>query len=51
MKVDSYGSLSIENKLALYNVIILIKSFLNNDKDHYYHKVFLEKLSYQLAEK
>ena len=29
---------------------ILIKSVLNKDKDHYYHKILLEKFLYQLAE-
>ena len=49
IKVDSYDSLPIEKRLALHNVIIHIKSFLNKDKNHYYYKIFLEKCSYQLA--
>ena len=51
MKVDSYDPILIEKILALYNVIIYIKSVLNKDKNHYYHKIFLEKCSYQLAKK
>ena len=35
--------------MTLHNVIILIKSGLNKDKNHYYYKIFLEKCSYQLA--
>ena len=50
IKVDSYDSLPIEKTLTFYNVIILIKSVLNKDKNHYYYKIFLEKCSYQLAE-
>ena len=51
IKVDSYDSLPIEKTLTLHNVIILIKSVLNKDKNHYYYKIFLEKCSYQLAKK
>ena len=50
-KVDSYDYLPIKKTLILYNVIILIKSVLNKDKNHYYCKIFLEKCSYQLAKK
>ena len=35
--------------MTLYNVIILIKSVLNKDKNHYYHNIILEECSYQLA--
>ena len=45
IKVDSYDSLSIEKTLALLNVIIHIKSFLNKDQNHYYYNIFLEKYS------
>ena len=51
IKVYSYDSLPIEKTLTLHNVIILIKSVLNKDKNHYYYKIFLEKCSYQLAKK
>ena len=50
-KIDSYDSLPVEKILTLHNVIMLIKSVLNKDKNHYYYKVFLEKCSYQLAKK
>ena len=50
-KVDSYDSLPTEKRLILHNVVILIKSVLNKDQNHYYYKIFLEKCSYQLAKK
>ena len=31
--------------MAFHNVILLIKSVLNKDKDKYYHKIVLEKAS------
>ena len=42
---------SYEKILSFHNVIILIKSVLNKDQNHYYYKIFLEKGSYQLAKK
>ena len=51
IKVDSYDSLPIEKILTLHDAVILIKSVLNNDKNHYYYKIFLEKFPYQLAKK
>ena len=51
IKVDSSDSLPIEKILTLHNVIILINSVLNKDKNHYYYKIFLEKCSYQLVKK
>ena len=50
IEVDSYDSLPIEKILTLHNVIVLIKSVLNNDENHYY-KIYLEKCSCQLAKK
>ena len=43
--------LPIEKILTLHSVIILLKSVLNKDKNHYYYRIFLEKCSYQLAKK
>ena len=37
--------------MTLHIVIIHIKLVLNKDKNHYYYKIFLEKYSYELAEK
>ena len=51
IKVDSYDSLPIEKILTLHDAVIRIKSVLNNDKNHYYYKIFLEKFPYQLAKK
>ena len=51
IKVDSYDTLPIEKILNLHDVIILIKTVLNKDIDHYYFKILLEKCSYQLAKK
>ena len=51
IKADSYDSLPIEKRLTLHNVIILIKSVLNKDKNHYYYKIFLDKCLYQLVKK
>ena len=51
IKVHSYDSLSLEERLILHNVKIIIKSVLNKDKNHYYYNIFLEKCSYQLAKK
>ena len=44
IRIDSYNSLYIEKKLTLHNVIILIKSVFNRDKDNYYYSIFLEKV-------
>ena len=51
INVGSYDPFLIEKLLTLHNVIILIKSVLNRDKNHYYCKIFLEKCSYHLAKK
>ena len=51
IKVDSYDSLPVEKTLAVHNVIIVIKSVLNKDKNHHYYKIFLEKCSFQLVKK
>ena len=50
-KIDSYDSLLLEKTLTLHNVIILIRSVLNKDQNHYYYDTFLEKYLYQLNEK
>ena len=51
VKVDSCDSFPIGKILTLHNVIILIKSVHNNDQNHYYYNIFLEKCSYQMAKK
>ena len=48
IKVDSYDFLSLEEALTLHNVLILIKSVFNKEKNNYWSIIFLEKGSYQL---
>ena len=36
-KVDSYGSLPLEKEMTFHDVITLINSFFNRDKNNYYH--------------
>ena len=43
IRIDSYNSLPIEKILTFYNVTILIKSVVNENKNHYYYNIFLEK--------
>ena len=43
IKVDSYDSFPIEKILTLHNIIILIKSVLNEDQSQYHYNSFLEK--------
>ena len=47
INVYSWDSLPLEKKLTLHNVLILIKSILNKDQNHYYYNTFSEKCSYQ----
>ena len=51
IKVDSYHFLPIEKRSSLFNIIILINSVLNKDKNCYYYNIIFEKCSYQLAKK
>ena len=47
IKVDSYDSLPLEKALTFYNVMILIKSGFNKDKNNYYYDLFLKKCLYK----
>ena len=49
ISVYSCDSLPLEKTLTLHNVLILIKSILNKDQNHYYYNTFSEKCSYQIA--
>ena len=49
IKVGSDDTLPIEKTVTLLNVLILIKSVLNKDQDHYYYNIFFQKFLYQLA--
>ena len=52
IKVDSYNSLPLEKTMAFHNVIILIKSVWNKDKNKYYcNMFFLKKSPYELPKK
>ena len=46
VKVDSYKSLPLAKTITFHNIIILIESIWNKDKNNYYYKIFLEKASY-----
>ena len=46
-RIDSFNSLPIEKILTFYNVIILIKSVVNKNKNQYYYNRFLKKGSYK----
>ena len=45
---EPYNSLPKEKILTFHNVIILIKSFVNRNKNEYYYNIFLEKGSYKI---
>ena len=47
IKAYSYDSLPLENTFTVHNVIILIKSVFNKDKNSYYYNILLEKCSYK----
>ena len=47
IRIDSYNSLPIEKKLTFPNVLTLIKSVVNEDKNNYNHNIFLEKGLYE----
>ena len=40
MIVDSYNSLPIKKILTFHNVMILIKSVVNKNKNKYYYNIF-----------
>ena len=43
IRIDSYNYLPTEKILTFNNVIMLIKSVVNKNKNGYYHNIFLEK--------
>ena len=47
IRIDSYNSLPIEKILTFHNVIILIKSVVNKNKNEYFYNIFLEKGLYK----
>ena len=46
IRIDSNNSSPVERILTFHNVIILIKSVVNKNKNNYYYNIFLEKGSY-----
>ena len=46
IRIDSYNSLTIEKILTFRNVMILIKSVINENKNKYYY-IFSQKGSYK----
>ena len=40
INIDSYDSLPIEKTLTLHNVVMLVKSVFNKDKNNCYYKTF-----------
>ena len=48
IKFDSCNTLPIEETLTLHNVIILIKSVFDKEKNNYYYNIFFEKGSTKL---
>ena len=47
IEIDADNDLPQEEMLTFYNVMILIKSALDKNQNHYYCNIFLEKCSYQ----
>ena len=47
IKVDLYDSLPLEKTMTFRNLLILINSVSNKDKNNYYYNIFLEKASYE----
>ena len=48
IKIDSYDSVPLENTMTFHDVLILIKSVFNKDKNKCYYNIFFEKTSYDL---
>ena len=51
IKVESHNTLPLEKIMTLWNVIMLVKSVWNTDKNNYYYNIFLEKDSHELCKK
>ena len=46
-ELTPYNSLPTEKILTFHNIIILIKSVVDKNKNNYYYNIFLEKGSYK----
>ena len=51
MQKSKYDSLPLEKTMTSYDVIILIRSVFNEDKNTYYYDIFLQKASLELLKK
>ena len=47
IRINLYNFLPIEKILTFHNVMILIKSVVEKNKNDYYYNIFLEKGSYK----
>ena len=47
IRIESYNSLAIEKILSFHDVMILINSVVNKNKNEYYHNIFFGKSSYK----
>ena len=47
IRIDSYNSMPIEKILTFHNVILLIKSVVNNNKKNYRYNIFLQNSWYK----
>ena len=47
IRINPYNSLPIEKILTFHDVIMLIKSVVNKNKNNYYYNIFLEKGLYK----
>ena len=47
IRIESYNSLPIEKIFTFHDVITLIKSVVNKNKNEYYYNMFLEKSLYE----
>ena len=47
IRIDSCYSLPTEKILTFHNVIILVKSVVNKNKNEYFYNIILEKVSYK----
>ena len=47
IRIISYNFLPMEKILTSHNLIILIKSVVNKNKNNYYYNIFLEKGQYK----
>ena len=47
IKINSDDELSLEEPVNIHNVVILISSVFNENHNHYYYHVILEKCSYK----